>query len=323
MRQTKKGLCFSVIIILSTCFAQAYMLSGQTAEGTTDINIIVDRAALQSKNYLDTFKNLLSEETKSFEIYDKKGKLKRVRQIQSTFIVYQSPKDSARVTEFRNVHSVDGKKLERNDQRAADFFERVSSAETSAIELDRIEAESTRYDGDIFISGLTVFQAVALRTHLRPYFDFVLEGRTKIGDVEALIVSFTQNRPSPYILVGDMKKNPDGKLTVRYDLDTGSAGDPHGRLRGKLWLDPVTMQTIRELREMTIRRDQTSGPDVLASNTFEYQPSSFGILTPKIITHTQYGQREPSAKAIPELQVTFTYSNFSSPDVEVRSSEVH
>lgn len=94
---------------------------GQSAADPT-INEIVRNAAEQRNAYVEEFKNLLSRETKTFEIYDKKGSVKKRRVVVSNFIVYQLDNDDKRIAEYRNVVSVDGKQLDNTDKRAQDFL---------------------------------------------------------------------------------------------------------------------------------------------------------------------------------------------------------
>src|SRR5688572_25407956 len=97
---------------------------GQLVEEVTPQEMI-SRARDRTNAYLETFKNLLSEEKKTFEIYEKSGKVKKRKVVDSTFLVYQLTKEQGRVAEFRNVVSVDGKKVSNADDRAKDFFEKV------------------------------------------------------------------------------------------------------------------------------------------------------------------------------------------------------
>src|SRR5215210_4006162 len=73
-----------------------------TPAPTPTLQEIIDKAEAQTRVYVETFKNLLSEERKTFEIYDKRGEVKKRRSVVSTFIVYPLSKDENQITEFRN-----------------------------------------------------------------------------------------------------------------------------------------------------------------------------------------------------------------------------
>ncbi|MEO8647594.1 MAG: hypothetical protein ABI539_00370, partial [Acidobacteriota bacterium] len=79
---------------------------------------IVTKASEARKLYEQSFKDLLTTETKTFKIYDKKGSLKKTRTVRSTFMVYQSAEGRTDSVEFRNVITVDGKPVKDADVRA-------------------------------------------------------------------------------------------------------------------------------------------------------------------------------------------------------------
>ncbi len=283
------------------------------------IEEIVDKAGIQRKKYIEEFKNLLSEETKTFEVYDKKGQAKKHRTVKSTFIVYQLSKDDKLVAEYRNVISVDGKKLDNTEKRAQDFFEKIVEVESSKKELEKLFDEGSRYDLDISLGLFTLYQAVALAENLRPSFEFKLDGTEFIENIEVYVVSYKQLKPSPYIITGNNEPS-DGKLTLKYDVDED--GDLNGRLSGKLWIDKNTFQVWRENRMLNIQPEGFPAPVILAEDLFDFQKNGFAILTPKKITHTQYDLRKKERKSVKDAQVVLEYDKFTKPDVEVKSSEI-
>src|SRR5688572_21859948 len=202
---------FSFISILFISFS---IFAQQTTPPTVDE--IVRRAAEQTPVYVEAFKNLLSEETKTFEIYDRDGNVRKRRVVGSTFIVYQLSKDEKRIVEYRNVTAVDGKPLSQIDARAEEFFEKLVKVESSAKELERIESESQRYDEELYISNLTLFQAVALGENVRKYFDFTLKGKENIDGKEVYVVEYRQSRASPSITIG---ATPGIGSALNYDVE--------------------------------------------------------------------------------------------------------
>ena len=94
------------------------------------------------------------------------------------------------------------------------------------------------------------------------------------------------------------------------------------RINGKLWIDAATFQIHREIRNLTLQPAGASAPITAVTDEFEYQPSQFGILTPKLIRHTQYAVKTKAASAQKQVVISMEYGNFTKPDVEVKSAEV-
>jgi hypothetical protein len=301
----------SKFFLLPFCLFLSASIFGQTAIQMT-ADQIVERAAGQSHIYLDTFKNLLSEEKKSFEVFDKKGEVKKRRTVDSTFLVYQLVKDEGQITEFRNVVAVDGKRLDSTDERAKNFFEKVVASESSQKELDHIQDESTRFDEDFAINGLTLFQAIALSDPLRKAFRFAVAEK----ETGVYVVSYEQTSANPAITI-----NSSGSHNYDVEIDDNDT-QLNSKIRGKLWIDATTFNVRRELRERTIQPAEFDRPLAVAVDTFEYADSEFGILTPQRITHLQFRVKLKDRQAIKDAKVEFDYGKFTRPDVEVKSSDV-
>ena len=316
MRASKVLICAIVgsLALAVNLFAQA--------RHTSTVGEIVDSTAAKSKLYVEEFKNLISEEKKTFEIFDKKGEVKKRRIVESTFLVYPLSKAEGEVAEFRNVTAVDGKKIDRTDERSANFFERVTASENSQKEFDRIRDESTRFDEDFAISGLTLFQAVALSDQLRPVFRFSLIGNDTIEGHEVYVIQFDQIKADPSITVNS-RVAPVGWASHNYDIEIDDETvELNARIRGKLWVDVETFNIRRELRERTIQPAGYSHPIVAAEDILEYSNSEFGILTPQKLTHMQYRVALKNRETRKDTRVVFEYGKFSRPDVEVKSTEV-
>jgi hypothetical protein len=307
----------SILVILIVCLATR----GQDAIRITQPDEIVNRASSQVPSYLSTFRNLISQETKTFTRFSKDGDVKKTKNVVSTFIVYPSARDENRIAEYRNVLSVDGKAVGNPEGRAKDFFERVVRSENSRAELKKIEDESSRYD-EIAVNGLTLFEGVPLLEHLRQYFSFKLNGTEKIDGFDTYRIDYEQVRSSPYISIDESTVPSDGKMPVIYELESGVSGPANERLRGTLWIDTNTFQIRREKRQMTIQPENFARRVVAADNEFEYQNSEFGILTPRRITYTSYRVDRKNDASVKEDSIALEYEKFTRPDVEVKSSEV-
>lgn len=319
-----KKACAPVIYILLS----AIFVCGQTPTPTpVELETILKNANAQALNYREEFKNLLSEETKTFENYDKNGTLKKRTVIDSNFIVYQSAKNQYFVTEYRYVYKVDGKLVGDSEKRTTELFEKIAKSDTADEEFARIQKESSRYDKTLDIIGLTVFQTPILADYSRPFFDFRLAGRETTGGREVFVVEFRQTKRSPYVLIDE--KNPEAaKLGLTYNLDLPESIDKNNvLLHGKLWIDAETFQLLREERNLTLQTGNSSAPLNLIQNEFEYQPSDFNIYVPKKITLTYYELRSKEKgrqiSTVLNTKATFDYAKFSKSDVEVKSNEVN
>ena len=275
---------------------------------------MINRARERTGVYLETFKNLLSEETKTFEIYEKNGKIKKRKVVNSTFLVYQLTKDAGRVAEFRNVIAVDGKNVSNADDRARDFFEKVVASDNSQKEYERIREESSRFDEDFAINGLTLFQAISLSEDLRGRFRFTMAGRESIGGKNVYTVLFEQIRPDSAITVNV----PTASHNYDIEIEGERGVELSPMIRGKMWIDADTFNLRRELRERTIQPLGFPQPVVVAEDLLEYTDSSFGILTPKTLSHTQYRVRLKDREVTKDTRIIFEYGKFSLPDVDVK-----
>ena len=90
----------SSIILLLICPLFASRAHAQTIAPRPGINEVLERAAEQTKVYVEAFKNLLADETKTFEMYDKNGAVKKTKTVRSSFIVYQFTKDQNQLNEY-------------------------------------------------------------------------------------------------------------------------------------------------------------------------------------------------------------------------------
>lgn len=297
-----------LILGLSCLAAHAQLVSEATPQE------IVNGARKSTATYFETFKNLLSEEKKTFEIFDAKGAVKKKKVVESTFLVYQLTKDQGRVAEFRNVVAVDGKPVAEADKRAREFFAKVVASDNPQKEFERIRDESTRFDEDFAISGLTLFQAIALSDELRGKFRYTMAGRESIGGKNVYVMLFEQIRPDDAITVN----KPEGPHNYDIEIVGDKSVELDARIRGKLWIDAETFAIRRELRERTIQPLGFAIPVVVAEDLLEYTDSEFGILTPKVLEHVQYKVNLKDQKAIKDAKITFEYGRFTKPDVEVK-----
>ncbi len=309
-----------VIFILSafSAFAQEMQTMPTPQPTPPNLDTILNEAAKQTENYRETFRDLLAIETKTFERYEKNGDLDDRTKVESNFFVYQSSKDGTTSSELRNVIKVDDELVPDSQARAGRFLGELQKAKTVEKELEKIQDESLRYDKNFIISGLTLYEAIALAENMRPYFEFNLTGAENYRGREAYVVSYRQTRKSPFITI-DEKSSKEPGLKADFDLNLpGSLKKKDKFLQGKLWIDAQTFQILREERDIVV---QASSPLVMQKAVFEYEPSRFEIFVPKKIIFTDYDVKKGASKNdfIPYkfAQVTFDYSEFKKTDVEI------
>src|SRR4051812_15644257 len=118
---------FNLIFAAVSMFA-AFNVFGQTTPvqtmptmptQTTPVSLdnILSEAQKQSENYRETFRNLLADEVKTFEEFDKRGEPERRTTVRSSFLVYQSGKNQTATAELRNVLEVNGKLIPDSQKR--------------------------------------------------------------------------------------------------------------------------------------------------------------------------------------------------------------
>ena len=289
------------------------------------VETILTEAEKQTVRYKENFSNLLAEEIKIFEDFDKKGEVKATRRVESNFLVYQSAKNPGRSAEYRNVTTVDGKPVGNLEKRAEDFFRDVLRSDSAERELEKIQGESSRYDKNLDIRGLTLNQAPILAEHIRKAFDFTIVNEEIYDNREAYVIYYLQKNSSPYIIFNDDDARP-GKLYLSYQLDLPkSLRDSQPLLRGTLWIDKENFQVLREWRDVVLPANNGSKQMPLMEMTFEYQISELGVLTPKKITLTDNNikvDKNDNYTLVKDNRATFEYTKFSRSDVEVKSGEV-
>ena len=325
---SKKLLLAVFALTAFSVFSQTPQPSPQISPSPTPVSLetILTEAEKQSVRYKENFSNLLAEEIKTFETHNKNGEVKETRRIESNFLVYQSAKNPERIVEYRNVTRVDGKSVGNSEKRAEDFFNDVLRSDSAEKELEKIQRESSRYDKNLDIRGLTLNQAPILAEHIRRAFDFAIVNEESFNNREAYVINYLQKASSPYIIFNDEDAKPD-KLYLSYYLDLPKPlRDLQPLLRGTLWIDKETFQVLQERRNVVLPTNNGSKPIAAMEMTFEYQMSDLGVLTPKKITLTDNNVKVRDKGAdyslVTDNKATFEYTKFTRSDVEVKSGEV-
>ena len=287
---------------------------GAYAQGAS-VEEILEKADKQRQVYVREFQNLIATETKHFETFGEDGVPKKRRVIRAVFVILQVP-GSETGEEFRHVLEVDGKAVEGADVRAQKFFEKTSSSE--AKERKRIYEESLRHDLDIIINGFTRNPSPVLEKHIWPFFDYKLLGMETLSGNKVYKITFQQMRPCPFIWVNRQPRSISIVPVLTYNVGFPDFEEMNESLRGTLYIDIETFRIVREERALTIFPKDFPAPVLVDENVFEYQPSPFGIRTPRSILHTNYEIHFKQKRSTKRAVVRIEYSSFSKPDVEVR-----
>jgi hypothetical protein len=316
----RKFFCL-LILIVSAGSASAQNptpLPAPISEPTLDV--ILAEAAKQTAFYREEFKNLLADEKKTFERYNRQGEMRDSDVVESNLLVYQSPKNQNVGSELRNVTKVNGKLIPDSQKRSDEFFGELEKTRTLESELEKIQREGSRYDKTLEINGFTLNEGLVLADNLRPFFEFQLTGRENLNGRDVYVVNFRQTKASPYISINGRGTGGSGEASLNldgFDLP-GALKNSEVLLRGKLWIDAGNFQLWREEREVTVQAD---APVVVLETIFDYQPSEYGILVPKQIVWTAYdvkrNSKENRFESVKETRVVFDYSRFRKSNVEV------
>lgn len=313
----KKSIFIALTIILTgalNIFAQTPLPSPTPLP---PLSRILEETQKQSDNYRETFKNLLADELKTFEEFDKKGNSDKKSTVKSSFLVYQSGRNAKTTAELRNVLEVNGKLIPDSQKRGEEFLAELDKQTTLESELKKLEKESSKYDNSWTVYGLTLNEAVSLAPNLRPNFDFKFVGTESYQGNEVYVVSYQQTKKSPNISVDNKNLSPD-EFYLSFGLNLPGELKKEGVfLRGKLWIDAKTFRIWREEQELTA---QIAQPLVILSTIFEYQTSDYGILVPKNIALTVYNTKKDGNKyyTVKDTTIGFEYSKFRQTNVDVK-----
>jgi hypothetical protein len=315
---------YVALLILTLCFAVT-SVPAQQPVSQTDLNALLERAEKSTRNYIESFKNLVAEESKTIEKFSKDGSLDDTRRIKSTFIVYQL-QNNDEVSEFRSVSEFNGKKVGRNDNEAIKFFGNLSVLKTAEKELSQLERESTRYDGQIIVWGVTLRQGLILQEKARPFFNFQIVRTEQIAGRNVFVVEYKQKESTDYVNLNS-KKSDDAqgeKLSFRVNLP--DSFDPaSARLSGYFWLDAETGQIWKDEQLLSVSsKSLLEAETVIVRNDFEYQASKYNVLVPKkfILTINQVQSKNKDFKAQKFFVITLEYSAFNTVNSEVKDYQI-
>lgn len=287
------------------------------AQNQPTLEEILNETSNQTVNYQETFRNLLTLETKTFETYDKNENLKKQNVVESDLLVYQSSKNSKISFELRNVKSVDGKPIPSATENSEQFFAELNKESTLKSQLDKIQKISSKYDKTLDISGLTLYEGIILSPNLRPFFEYSLQSTEDFQGQQVYVLTYHQIKQSPFISIngkGQDMNNPSLEFEVEIP---GELKKNEVFLQGKFWIDAKTFQIHREERELVV---QSNEPLVVLKSELEYQTSNYGILVPKQISleWNHINKKDGKYFAVKDTKIKFDYSNFRKTETDVK-----
>jgi hypothetical protein len=282
----------------------------------------LDKAYGATVKYKETFKNLLAEELRATDYFNKDETLDNSRKVKSVFIVYQSAKDNS-ISEYRNVTEYNGKNVTRDDDDVVKFFEKLDNYDSSKKETERLREDGVRFDGRVRAFGMTLGQGITLQPLYREFFEFKIVGKEKIEGREALIVEYKQTKPTSKITVNATREEKSDGTEFNGEI-SGSFRPTNPRVQGKLWLDAETAQIWRDEYTVAIRPATLSKPAVSMNFLSEYQSSEFGILVPKKLRLESYRLKGKNDKTLVRSKkvTTCEYSKFSNANSEIKDAKM-
>jgi hypothetical protein len=259
-------------------------------------------AAARTDEYFTLFQDLTAEETKTIEIFRGATEVARTRRVVSDLVVYQAHLDNASIAEYRDVRVVDGTPVPGREDRVGKLSAQRAGVASIRDELQRITKESTRYDLDRTISGLTITEGLPLQAWARALFAFTVVGTERIEGRSVIVVDYRQRTSNP-------------RFGFKFSLPA-DVGPAQPLYRGRLWIDAATAHLWRERREIAVDVDShvAPAPLVIQSTDFTYKESRFGVPLPGRIVFTSSLKFDKGAdralQAVPVFRVTFEYGPF-------------
>jgi len=155
-----------------------------------ELEKVIHKTDNQRKEYIEAFKNLTAVETKTTELFDEKGKVKKARKVVADFLVYQSPLDKNVVNEYRITREIDGKIVRNQEEQAVKFFEKLAKAKTLEQEFKRLREENLKHTLHYYRWGLTLSPLPVLNEERKNKYEFEITGRENINGRATIVLSY-------------------------------------------------------------------------------------------------------------------------------------
>lgn len=302
MRRFAYGLIPLLVLLAPGAFSSAQNAAPTPPSAPAQVDAVdfLNVASQEVQKYIETFGDLTADETRKIEIFDEHGFPKKSRTMTSSLVVYRLQSDPKQVTEYRDIATVDGKPISDHADRAVKIWQELSHERSPEAEEQRIISESERYDYGVKESDLTLKQGLPLRQECRGDFEFRELPAAQVAGRDARVFEYRQIHPCS---------------EIKYQLARPEqfAAAPLVN-QGRIWLDAGTAQVIREQREVYVGSDPHTQWRIVHMS-FDYAPSTFGLLLPSAIRIEIYYPEMAITSMITRLpvvtRITQTYGAFS------------
>ena len=260
----------------------------------------INLASREVQHYVDAFADLTADETRVMQLFDDRELPGKKRSTQSALVVYRLRNDPREVVEYREVISIDGHDVKGHAARAAKLWREVVEAHSAQEEVNRVTADSERYDIGLAATGFTLFEGLPLRERCAGAFTFREVRKEMAGEHAVRVFAYRQVHSC-------------GAVAYQFALP-GQLADSPILHAGELALDAETGQIVREERNVYVG-NLDKNPTRVAHIAMDYGESRFGILVPKTILlesfHPREGVNGMSIGFQPYARMVQTYGPFS------------
>jgi hypothetical protein len=266
------------------------------APAPIDLDALLAQADARRREFTETFKSLIAVETRLTELFDKDGRVTKQRLVVSDFLVYVSPISEGVISEYRVPRAVDGKAVRKSQNDTLKTFMRLADAKTAKEEGERLHALLLKDGLKYWTSGYTLHPFGVVAENRRKHAVFTIAGREAVGGRDAVVLAY------------ELKawRSERGRFYRHF-------ADPRVGGRGRAWLDAADGRLLRwENEYLIVDRDITT-PGPYIQTTVEYEPSAFGIWTPREVVAT-FSDKVREKNTAPSLRrggrITYTYTAF-------------
>jgi hypothetical protein len=274
----------------------AWLAAFAQAPAPVDLEWLLRQADAQRREFTETFKGLIAVETRLTELFDNDGSVTRQRLVVSDFLVYSSSIREGVISEYRVARSVDGKAVRNAQDEAIKSFTRIADAKTAKEEGERLQSLMLKHVLRYATVGFTLHPLGVVAEERRKDAVFTIDGREAVGGRDAVVLKYELKTWRPE------RGGPYHRFT-----------DPRLGQRGRAWLDTTDGRLLRWENEHLIGDVDISTPGPFLLTTVDYEPSAFGIWTPRQVVAT-FSDKAREKNRAPFLRVagriTYTYTAF-------------
>src|SRR5262245_64304395 len=235
--QSKIGLTTLFVVILGF-IPNSDVVQSRGHGAQTELSDLLDRASKRVEEYRALFKDLTAEETRTTEVFNRRGEVTEKKVVLSDFFVYQSRFNEQAIYEYRPARSINAKPVANREENVQKFFNKLARADTAEKEGEILFEENRKGHLRYWYFHLTLHQAGAFYKEMQRHNDFEIIGREEIEGRETVIVGYTRKDTWPL--------NPRELIGKRMASDFKSG---ILRQRGRYWLDAETERMLRNESE--------------------------------------------------------------------------